>query len=132
MAHYLSGAYSVNSKTLLLAASLLAVAGPCLADEPDGLKLPAGFHASVVADHLGVLRHLAFRDADDLYVSTQWNNTGSSGDIVAIHLDKNHVADKTQRFGVMAGGTGIRVCARARSIRPRWRGSIAMPSMARI
>ena len=93
---------------LLLAASLLALAGQslisqCLADEPDGIKLPQGFHATVVADHLGVLRHLAFRDADDLYVSTQWNNTGTSGDLIALHLDKNHVADKTVHFGARHG-----------------------------
>ena len=63
----------------------------------------------MVADHLGVLRHLAFRDSDNLYVATQWNNTGTSGDIIAIHLDKNHQADKTQHFGAMGGGTGIRI-----------------------
>jgi glucose/arabinose dehydrogenase len=103
----------MHIKTLLLAACTaglipITLAGPSLAQETDGLKLPPGFHASVVADHLGVLRHLAFRDNDDLYVSTQWNVTGTSGDIIAIHLDKDRKADKTQHFGVMAGGTGIR------------------------
>ena len=34
----------------------------------------------------GVLRHLAFRDNDNLYVSTQWNNTGTSGDVIASDL----------------------------------------------
>ena len=109
-------------KFWLLAASVLALNGPVAADEPDGIKLPQGFHATVVADHLGVLRHLAFRDADDLYVSTQWNNTGTSGDMIAIHLDKNHVADKTQHFGVMAGGTGIRI----------YKGALYQASLARI
>ena len=82
-------------KTLLLAACLAgpSFVGASWADEPDGLKLPPGFHASVVADHLGVLRHLAFRDANDLYVSTQWNAQGTSGDLIAIHLDANHQAD---------------------------------------
>lgn len=94
---------------LLLAACLSALAAPAWADEPDNIHLPQGFHATVVADHLGVLRHLAFRDNDNLYVSTQWNNTGTSGDLIAIHLDKNRVADKTVHFGVMGGGTGIRV-----------------------
>ena len=89
---------------LLLAACLSALAAPAWADEPDNIHLPQGFHATVVADHLGVLCHLAFRDNDNLYVSTQWNNTGTSGDVIAIHLDKNHVADKTVHFGAMMGG----------------------------
>ena len=101
------------TKTFLTAASLLALipftlTRPSQAQETDGLKLPPGFRASVVADHLGVLRHLAFRDNNDLYVSTQWNVTGTSGDVIAIHLNKDHAADQTQHFGVMAGGTGIR------------------------
>ena len=117
----------MHIKTLLSAACAaglipITLAGPSLAQETDGLKLPPGFHATVVADHLGVLRHLAFRDANDLYVSTQWNNTGTSGDMIAIHLDKNHVADKTQHFGVMAGGTGIRV----------YKGALYQASLARI
>ncbi len=99
----------MHRNILLLAASLLALSGPVSAQDNDGLKLPPGFHATVVADHLGVLRHLTFRDNDDLYVATQWNNTGTSGDIIAIHLDKNHVADKTQHFGEVAGGTGIAI-----------------------
>lgn len=114
----------MHIKRLLLAACLAGPSfiGTASADEPDGLKLPPGFHASVVADKLGVLRHLAFRDADDLYVATQWNNTGTSGDMIAIHLDKNHVADKTQHFGVMAGGTGIRI----------YKGALYQASLARI
>jgi len=112
----------MGAKTILLAVPLLALAAPSLADEPDGLKLPPGFHASVVADNLGVLRHLAFRDADDLYVSTQWNVQGTSGDLIAIHLDAGHKADKTVHFGVMNGGTGIRV----------YRGALYAASTSRI
>jgi glucose/arabinose dehydrogenase len=112
----------MNTKIFLLAASLLGLTGPALADEPDGIKLPQGFHATVVADHLGVLRHLAFRDNDDLYVSTQWNNTGTSGDLIAIHLDKDRRADKTVHFGVMAGGTGVRV----------YKGALYAASLARV
>ncbi len=96
--------------------------GAASADEPDNIQLPQGFHATVVADKLGVLRHLAFRDNDNLYVSTQWNNTGTSGDLIALHLDKNRVADKTVHFGVMGGGTGIRV----------YKGALYAASLARI
>ena len=121
------GVIQMRAKTLLLAASLLALAGPCLigsswADEPDGLILPPGFHASVVADHLGVLRHLAFRDANDLYVSTQWNAQGTSGDLIAIHLDADHKADKSVHFGAMGGGTGIGI----------YRGALYAASTSRI
>ena len=107
---------------LLAALTIPALAGPAPAQETDGIKLPAGFHATVVADKLGVLRHLAFRDNDNLYVSTQWNNTGTSGDVIAIHLDKNHVADKTVHFGAMMGGTGLRV----------YKGALYAASTARV
>lgn len=109
-------------KHLLLAACALAVTGPALAQETDGIKLPPGFHATVVADHLGVLRHIAFRDNDNLYVSTQWNNTGTSGDVIAIHLGKDRVADKTQHFGAMMGGTGLAF----------YRGALYAASTARV
>ena len=64
-------------KTLLAATAFVLAATPVLADEPDGLKLPPGFHASVVAEGLGAIRHLAFRDNGDLYVSTARARTGS-------------------------------------------------------
>ena len=53
-----------------VAAVCLCVSAQAFADEPDGLVLPAGFHASVVADGLKGVRHLAFRNRDTLYVST--------------------------------------------------------------
>jgi len=114
----------MHIKTLLLAACLAgpSFVGASWADEPDGLKLPPGFHASVVADKLGVLRHLAFRDANDLYVSTQWNTQGTSGDLIAIHLDADHKADKTVHFGAMGGGTGIRI----------YRGALYATSTSRV
>lgn len=40
------------------------------AEEPDGLTLPSGFHASVVAEGLGQVRHLAVRENGDIYLST--------------------------------------------------------------
>lgn len=77
---------------------------PVLAAEPDGLVLPPGFHATVVADGLKGLRHLAFRNAHQLYASTR----GVKGaGIIALHLDDNHKADRTEHFGTVEGGTGI-------------------------
>lgn len=72
-----------------------------LAQEPDGLKLPPGFHASVVAEGLGPVRHLAVRDNGDIYVSTLDRG------IFALHLDASHKADQIEHFGAVQGGTGI-------------------------
>ena len=94
---------------IYLAAAVLALAvSPAFADEPDGLKLPAGFHASVVAEGLGAIRHLAVRDNGDLYVSTPRGRTGIGGGIVAIKMKPDHTAGQTEHFGVVDGGTGIR------------------------
>jgi glucose/arabinose dehydrogenase len=82
----------------------VCVSLPALADEPDGLVLPAGFHASVVADGLKGIRHMAFRNRDTLYISTRGANNG----IIALHLDAGHKADRTEHFGTVNGGTGIR------------------------
>ena len=58
---------------ILVAASAVAFA---VAPEPDGLTLPPGFHASVVAEGLGAIRHLAVRGNRNIYVSTPQNQEG--------------------------------------------------------
>jgi len=80
------------------------------ADEPDGLKLPSGFHATVVAEGLGAIRHLAVRDNGDIYVSTprDQKGLGTGGGIIALRLDAAHKAVDVQHFGSIDGGTGIR------------------------
>src|SRR5689334_3994460 len=85
-------------------AAICVCVSPALAEEPDGLVLPAGFHASIVADGLKGARHLAFRNRDALYVSTRGKDNG----IIALHLDASHKADRTEHFGGVNGGTGIR------------------------
>jgi len=90
---------------ILMAASAVALAA---APEPDGLTLPSGFHATVVAEGLGAIRHLAVRGNGNLYVSTSQNQEGKGGGIIALHLDANHHADRTEHFGTVDGGTGIR------------------------
>ena len=88
-----------------LSCSILAIgflSCPAFAAEPDNLTLPAGFHATVVTEGLGPLRHLAVRDNGDLYVSTLDRG------IFALHLDANHKADRIEHFGAVQGGTGIR------------------------
>lgn len=88
-------------KTFSLVALFILALGLAVADAPDGLTLPAGFHATIVADSLGPIRHLAVRENGDIYVSTLDRG------IIALHLDANHKADQTQNFGAVEGGTGI-------------------------
>ncbi|HLH17741.1 MAG TPA: PQQ-dependent sugar dehydrogenase [Bryobacteraceae bacterium] len=85
---------------------LICVPGP--AAEPDGLILPNGFHASVVADGLGPIRHLAVRPNGDIYISTPVDRQNKGAGIIALHLDANHRADRVEHFSEVAGGTGIR------------------------
>jgi hypothetical protein len=91
-----------------LAALLLCAAMPAFAAEPDGLTLPRGFHAQVVADGLQNLRHMAVRDNNTLYASTRGGGRGGGANpgIIALHLDANHKVDKTERFSDISGGTG--------------------------
>ena len=90
---------------MVIAASMAAVVA---SPEPDGLTLPPGFHATVVAEGLGAIRHLAVRGNGNVYVSTPQNQDGKGGGVIALHLDANHHADRTEHFGTVDGGTGIR------------------------
>ncbi|HKU65269.1 MAG TPA: hypothetical protein VJQ06_09435 [Rhizomicrobium sp.] len=92
------------TRVAAIAVFCFCVSAPALADEPDGLVLPAGFHASIVADGLKGVRHLAFRNRDTLYVSTRGKDNG----IIALHLDASHRSDRSEYFGSVNGGTGIR------------------------
>src|SRR5690349_5535782 len=94
----------VFTAAAICASFCVCVPLPALADEPDGLVLPAGFHASIVADSLKGARHLAFRDRDTLYISTRGKDNG----IIALHLDAGRKADRSEHFGTVNGGTGIR------------------------
>jgi glucose/arabinose dehydrogenase len=82
--------------------------GLAMAAEPDGLVLPAGFHASVVSEGLGAIRHVAVRPNGDLYVSTAVDRQNKGDGIIAVHMDANHKADHVEHFSSVAGGTGIR------------------------
>lgn len=92
----------------IVGASVLATATPV--DEPDGLRLPAGFHAAVVAEALGPIRHLAVRGNGDIYISTprDQQGNGKGAGIIALHLDAANREDQVQHFGSVDGGTGIR------------------------
>ncbi|HEY0265194.1 MAG TPA: hypothetical protein VGC16_00490 [Rhizomicrobium sp.] len=97
-------------RTLVAAFALSAVAAPAFAAEPDGLTLPPGFHALVVAEGLGPIRHMALR-GNDIYVSTHHGRDQPSVGIVALRLGPDHKPVDTQHFGVGTAdqGTGIRI-----------------------
>src|SRR5215471_13287855 len=92
----------------MVGASALTPAAPV--DEPDGLRLPPGFHAVVIAEALGPIRHLAVRENGDIYISTprDQQGNGKGAGIIALHLNAAHVVDQVQHFGSVDGGTGIR------------------------
>lgn len=92
----------------LAIAFLFAAAVPAFAAEPDGLILPPGFHASVVAEGVGPARHIAVRDNGDLYISTRNGREATAPlGIIALKLDRDHKVVDTQHFGTVEGGTGI-------------------------
>lgn len=92
-------------KNLMWGAALF-LAAPAFAEEPDGLILPPGFHASVVAEGLGPLRHLAVRPNGDIYASTGGENAKPE-DLVAIQLGADGKAARTLHFSNVNGGTGL-------------------------
>ncbi|HMH66008.1 MAG TPA: hypothetical protein VK515_10495, partial [Rhizomicrobium sp.] len=96
------------TKTLSVAFIALCAAAPALAAEPDGLTLPPGFHASVVAEGLGSIRHMALR-GNDLYVSTRHAPTAPSVGIIALRLGPDHKPVQTEHIAGVDQGTGIRV-----------------------
>ena len=63
-----------------------------------GLFLPDGFGALVVADSVGLTRHLAVNDNGDIYVKLRIT-TGDSGNIALRDTNNDGRADIFQRFG---------------------------------
>lgn len=96
--------------TRMLSVAFLALmaAAPALAQEPDGLILPKGFHATVVAENLGPIRHMALRGRD-IYVSTRHGQNQPSVGIVALRLGQDHKPMQTDKIPGLDQGTGIAV-----------------------
>jgi glucose/arabinose dehydrogenase len=97
----------------MLAVALLLTIGatPALADESAGLKLPPGFHATVVADELGSgARHIAVRDNGDVYVSTRPGREATTHTgVIAVKVDTNYKVVRIEHFSNVDGGTGMRL-----------------------
>ena len=87
----------------------------CVHDD-SGLKLPAGFCATVFAEGIGHARHLVVSPSEVVYVNTwsgdyyDFDKTHEGGFLVALQ-DKGGTgkADVIQRFGetVQSGGAGV-------------------------
>jgi glucose/arabinose dehydrogenase len=96
-------------KVFVTVLALTFVGAPVFAVEPDGLILPPGFHASVVADGLGPIRHMAIRQNGDIYISTRHGRDTPSTGILALRLGQDHRAVQTEHFSNVDQGTGIRI-----------------------
>jgi glucose/arabinose dehydrogenase len=98
-------------KLLAVACAWCLIALPVKAKEPDGLTVPPGFHATVVTENLGnQTRHMAFRDASRLYISTeQQEKDAPNAGIIALHLDARHHVDRIEHFSSIDNGTAIAI-----------------------
>ena len=98
-------------KLLAVACAWCLTALPVMATEPDGLTLPPRFHATVVVENLGnQTRHMAFRDASRLYISTeQQEKDAPNAGVIALHLDARHHVDRIEHFSEIDNGTAIAI-----------------------
>ena len=75
--------------------------------EDIGITVADGFRATVFADNLGSLRHIAVNANGDLYAALS-SRSEQKGVIALRDSDGDHVADVIERFGEV-GGTGIAI-----------------------
>jgi glucose/arabinose dehydrogenase len=83
-----------------------AVAPPACSPGASGLTLPDGFCATVFADSLGPVRHLAVRRNGDVFAAVARSRSGAGGVVALRDDDGDGVSDLVERFGE-EGGTGI-------------------------
>src|SRR5271170_750333 len=108
----------LSAMFVALFASVSSAAAECPSDD-SGLKLPAGFCATIFADNIGHARHLVVAPNGVVYVNT-WsgvyygNDVPHAGGFLVALKDTtgDGKADVNQRFGETvqsggAGGTGI-------------------------
>ena len=73
-----------------------------------GLTLPKGFCAKVVADNLGIVRHIAVRSPGQIYASLRNRSLNVGGILVLEDTDQDHVIDSVERIGD-SPGMGIQI-----------------------
>src|SRR5687768_15608990 len=76
---------------------------PTCAPDNAGLTLPPGFCAQIVADSVGVARHIAVAPNGDLFIALR----DTTAAVIALRdADGDGIAEQRQKFG-SRGGTGI-------------------------
>ncbi len=73
------------------------------------ISLPAGFTATVFADELGTLRHLAVRSNGDVYGAIRQRGEQDGGLVVMRDADGDGVADGVRSFGPKDVTTGLTI-----------------------
>ena len=92
---------------LILPAQSVKTALPACDPSNGGIKLPSGFCALVVAENLGIGRHLAIAKNGDIFVALRNKDANTRGGIVALRdTNGDGRADAQERFGE-DGGTSI-------------------------
>jgi glucose/arabinose dehydrogenase len=80
----------MNNRLIVPAVALTLVAGPLTAQGPQcapdngGIRLPAGFCASIFADSLAAPRHLRVMPNGDVYVSLAGRGRGTPGGVIML------------------------------------------------
>jgi glucose/arabinose dehydrogenase len=96
-------------------AATSAPASLAAADVDIGISLPDGFSATVFADSLGAVRHIAVRDNGDVYVTVRnarqlVDPDASTGGLAALRdTDQDGRADMIERFGRGDTHTGMAI-----------------------
>lgn len=91
--------------------SSVTAAGAACSEGQAGLRLPAGFCATIFADSIGSARHLVVAPNGDVFVNLRSARRGRVASIAAGQVglrdtNRDGRADVVERFGT-AGGTGI-------------------------
>lgn len=92
----------------LAPSAVLTAALPSCDPDNGGITLPQDFCALVVADNLGIARHLAVAPNGDVYVAIR-NGQNTKGGVAALRdTNGDGKADTKERFGD-EGGTGLAI-----------------------
>lgn len=97
--------FPTNSSVFAVVLFAMINAEPLVAQDHSGIELPDSFKATVVADRVGIARHIAVAENGDIYVALYEPEQG--GGIVALRdTDGDDMADRKEYFGD-AAGSGI-------------------------
>jgi glucose/arabinose dehydrogenase len=90
------------ARARVVSVAMASLAGLASAQGVDGLKLPAGFTATVVHEGLGAGRHLAIAANGDIYLASR------NGLVAMRDKDRDGKVDETAPFGDVKG-TGVQI-----------------------